>query len=445
MGLGLHGGGIASARFFTLSGCRTTVTDLRGAEALRPSLERLAGLDLRYVLGGHREAEFTDTDLVIKNPAVPASSPFLRLARERGIPVETDLSVFLSLCPNPIVAVTGSKGKSTTSSAVHAGLLARWPGARLGGNITVSPLDFLSELGPRDPVVLELSSWQLADLRDRAVFRPRVSLITNLLPDHQDRYAGMEPYIADKKVIFRRQGARDYALFNRDDPFQAPFPAETRARARFFSARPLPAGEEGAWLEGERGLLRRGGSTVPILEEALLAGTHNRLNLLAAGLACVLFGMEAAEVRAALGRFPGLPHRLELVREKDGVRLYNDSAATMPHATAAALRSLPPPIVLITGGTDKNLDFSPLAEALRSPRAVFLLAGSATEKIRAILDQGGVAYRGPFESLEEIVARAFAECVPGTSLLFSPAAASFEKFKNEFDRGNRFRELALAL
>lgn len=444
MGLGLHGGGLAAARFLAGRGACVTVTDLRSRELLAPSLEKLADLDLRYVLGEHRPELFTGTDLVVKNPAVPDSSPFLRLARERGVPVETDISLFLGLCANPVLAVTGSKGKSTTSAAVHFCLSSRFPRARLGGNITVSPLSFLADLEPQDPVVLELSSWQLADLRGRG-FRPRVSVVTNLLPDHQDRYTGMERYIEDKSVIFLSQGEEDFALFNRDDPLQAPFPGRTRARVRWFSARPLEGDLEGAWLEAGLGLLRREGRTEPILEESRLPGEHNRLNLLAAGTACVLFGLEPAEVRAALARFGGLPHRLELVAEKGGVRLYNDSAATMPHATAAGLRALPPPVVLITGGTDKNLDFSPLAEALRLPQAVYLLAGSATEKIRALLDREGIAYRGPFERLEEIVPLAFAESPPGASLLFSPAAASFEKFKNEFDRGDRFRELARTL
>ncbi len=445
MGLGLHGGGIATARFLAGRGARVTVTDLRPRELLQPSLEQLAGLDLSYALGGHPEALFTDTDLVVKNPAVPEGSPLLRRARESGVPVESDISLFLGQCDNPVLAVTGSKGKSTTASALHAALLARFPGARLGGNITVSPLTFLPDLAPGDPVVLELSSWQLADLRGREVFRPRVSLITNLLPDHQDRYDGMERYVADKMVIFESQGEGDFALFNRDDPLQAGFGGQTRARAYWFSARPLEGGLEGAWLAGETGRLRLGGRTGMLLGEVLLTGGHNRLNLLAAGLAGALFGLEAEEVRAALARFGGLPHRLELVREKDGVRLYNDSAATMPHATAAALRSLPPPVVLITGGTDKALDFAPLAGPLRLPSAIWLLAGSATEKIRALLDRERIAYHGPFESLEEIVRQAVAGSAPGTSVLFSPASASFEKFRNEFDRGDRFREMARAL
>ena len=164
MGLGVHGGGLASALFFARRGAEVTVTDLRGPDALAPSIERLAGLPVRYVLGRHDVADFESADLVIKNPAVPTGSPFLAAARDRAVPVETDVSVFLSLARCPVIAVTGTKGKSTTASAIHHGLLRASPRARLGGNITVSPLEFLDDLAPTDPVVLELSSWQLGDL-----------------------------------------------------------------------------------------------------------------------------------------------------------------------------------------------------------------------------------------------------------------------------------------
>jgi UDP-N-acetylmuramoylalanine--D-glutamate ligase len=231
MGLGVNGGGLATARFFAQRGAVVTVTDLRGPEALAPSIAALEGLPVRFVLGRHDEGDFAGADVVIKNPAVRADSPFLAAARSRGVPVETDLSVFLSMVPNPVLAVTGSKGKSTTASALHHVLCRVAPGARLGGNITVSPLDFIDELSPADPVVLELSSWQLGDLAGRGVLRPRVSVLTVLLPDHLDRYPGMDAYVEDKKAVFREQEPDQHAVLNRDDPRQAGFAAETRARA----------------------------------------------------------------------------------------------------------------------------------------------------------------------------------------------------------------------
>lgn len=226
MGLGLHGGGLASALYCARHGAQVTVTDLRSEELLRESVERLAGLPVRFVLGRHDEADFATADLVIKNPAVPPGSPFLQAARARGVAIETDLSIFLSIARNPLVGVTGSKGKSTTAAAIAFGLARVDPRTVLPGNITVSPLACLDELDPRSPVVLELSSWQLGDLRGRGVLAPSISAFTVILPDHLDRYAGMGDYIADKKVLFGEQEQDQKAVFNLDDPWQKDFPGK---------------------------------------------------------------------------------------------------------------------------------------------------------------------------------------------------------------------------
>jgi UDP-N-acetylmuramoylalanine--D-glutamate ligase len=451
MGLGIHGGGLASALFFARRGARVTVTDLRSREVLQESIEQLREYSIRYVLERHDEADFAGADLVIKNPAVPPSSPFLQVAQGAGVAIETDLSVFLSLARNPILAVTGSKGKSTTASAIVFGLARVFPDARLGGNITVSPLAFLDDLAPAAPVVLELSSWQLGDLKGRGLLTPVVSVFTLILPDHMDKYASMVEYVADKTVIFQEQGPAENAIFNLDDPWQRGFPAQTRARPFFYSARALPAGMYGAWLEdaGGKSRLAPGGAEESILGASRIPGAHNRMNLLCAGLALRLFGVTAEVVRAALAAFPGVEHRLELFREWEGIRFYNDSAATIPHATVQALKALPDPIVLITGGTDKNIDFRPLGETARTPRAIVLLAGTGTEKIRAVLDMQGVRYEGPFGSLSEAVEVGIAQARAamtdqGVSILFSPGCTSFGMFLNEFDRGRKFKETVMA-
>ena len=451
MGLGVHGGGLASALFFARRGAEVTVTDLRGPDALAPSLERLAGLPVRFVLGRHDTADFESADLVIKNPAVATDSPFLSAARGRSVPVETDVSVFLSLSRSPVIAVTGTKGKSTTASAIHHGLLRVSSGARLGGNITVSPLEFLDELAPADPVVLELSSWQLGDLAGRGLLAPRVSVLTVLLPDHLDRYPDMDAYVEDKKAVFREQQPGQRAVFNRDDPRQAEFPGETRAEPFWYSAAALPTDLPGAWLEGTEGRLRtvRGAEARTVLAGSRLAGNHNRMNLLAAGLTLSLYGVKAEVIVRALAEFPGVEHRLELFHEAGGVRWYDDSTATMPHASAAALAALEPPVVLVAGGTDKGLDYAPLAAAARRAAAIVLLAGTATDKLRPLLEAGGTAYEGPFDALDPAVTRAVELAgslrnrgLAGTpvSVVLSPGCASFGMFQNEFDRGRRFKE-----
>jgi UDP-N-acetylmuramoylalanine--D-glutamate ligase len=455
MGLGLHGGGLASALFFASRGARVTVTDNRkDPEVFAQVLPRLEEAGVRTVLGRHDRSDFIDTDLIIKNPAVPATSPFLEAAREHGLPVETDLSVFLQLCANPIIAVTGSKGKSTTASAIHHCLLTDHPGARLGGNITVSPLTFLDEIDPKVPVVLELSSWQLADVRGRDLLKPAVSVLTVILPDHQDRYPNMESYIADKKTIFSSQRPEQFALFNLGDPLQKRFAEQTRARVRYFAEAALPSGMAGAFLLEQGAVIREKvqaearEATEEIslaLDPLKLPGAHNRLNLLAAALACRCFGMAVDRIAPALRRFSGIEHRLEPVAEIDGVRYFNDSAATIPQATAAALDSLDPPIHLIAGGTDKKLDFHSLLGSIQRAERIILLRGSATEKMQALFEEHGIDFEGPFATLEEAVRRAAGGAGPGTSVLFSPGCASFELFLNEFDRGRTFKRLVAEL
>jgi UDP-N-acetylmuramoylalanine--D-glutamate ligase len=447
MGLGLHGGGLASALFFARHGARVTVTDnRRDPQVFRQSMPALQRAGVRTVLGRHDEKDFVDTDLIIKNPAVPSSSPFLQTARARHKRIETDLSIFLQLCASPLIAVTGSKGKSTTASAIHHCLKAWQPGAKLGGNITVSPLVFLDEIEPQAPVVLELSSWQLGDIRGRELLKPQVAVVTVILPDHQDRYPDMASYIADKKIVFSSQTAEQYALFNLGDPLQHGFENETRARARFFQSAPLPGGFQGAFIRDGGAVLRDGAREIPLLLDPLpLPGEHNRLNLLAASLACYCYGLPVERIAPALRSFPGIEHRLELVAEIEGVRYYNDSAATIPEATAAALRALRKPIVLIAGGTDKNLDFHPLLQVIDRAADVLLIRGSATEKIRALFEQRSIAYQGPFAALEEAVQAAARRASPGASVLFSPGCASFEMFLNEFDRGKTFKQIVEAL
>ena len=442
-----NGGGLASAVFFASRGARVTVTDLKSREELEVPLEELKCFSIRYVLGKHEKKDFSSSDLIMKNPAVPQDSPFLEFGRSRGIPIESDISLFLRRTSSPILAVTGSKGKSTTASAIYHVLKKSYPDCRLGGNITVSPLMFPEELSPDTPVVLELSSWQLGDIRGKGILKPLISLTTVLLPDHMNRYSGMDEYIEDKKLIFQDQNREDFALFNRDDPLQKDFPKATKARSFFFSSEALPDGREGAWLEkGGAGKIRINGIEDEIFGRRLLVlGEHNRTNLLAAGLALALYGIKPGEIRAGLSSFPGIEHRLEFFAEINGIRFYNDSAATIPHATSWALRALPLPIHLITGGTDKNIDFSPLEEVVTIPDRIILLEGSGTDKIISILKSLNVPYEGPFDNLAEAVSRSYEGSSPGSSVLFSPACTSFGMFRNEFERGRQFKETVMAL
>ena len=443
MGLGLHGGGLASVRFFAERGAFVTATDLRDETTLRPTLDKLADLDVRFVLGRHDIEDFRGADLVIKNPAVRRDSPYLNAARR----IETDISIFLQLHEGPVYAVTGTKGKSTTASAIHHVLKSTDSRSLLGGNITVSPLNFVSgDSGASGqsasaPVVLELSSWQLADLRGRNVLHPEVALITNILRDHQNHYASMEDYVSDKMVILEGQESGAKAVVNYDDPFLSRSTAAPGVALLPFSKTPLPPALDGGFLTGGGGVFRYHGEERTILDATLLKGDHNRINMLSAAVCCVCNGVPAEVTRRELATFAGVEHRLEFVRTLNGVEFYNDSAATIPDATIAAVDSFDRGVTLIAGGTDKELDFGLFAGLGRSTKGIYLLAGDATDKMTAVLDAAGVPYRGPFSSLEILMECIMREQRAGDIVVFSPGCASFGMFKNEFDRGTKYKTI----
>lgn len=450
MGLGLHGGGLESARFFAHRGASVTVTDLRDEKTLAPSMEALAGLPIRYVLGRHEMADFSGADLVVKNPAVKPDSPFL-LASSR---VETDISVFLAISRSPLVAVTGSKGKSSTASAIYFGFGAAGMPAFLGGNITVSPLTFVEQTSPDRPVVLELSSWQLADLRGLGVLKPAVALLTSIMPDHMNRYTSMDEYVDDKRLIYADQTPDMYTVCNRDQEWGRSFASETRGSVLWYSE--TETGLPGAWLEpvataqtpGRRGYFefpegrgkRSAGPEEILPSELLVQGIHQRKNLLAAACALRAMGVDPAAIRRGMATFPGVEHRMEFFAESGGVRWYNDSAATIPQAVAAAIRSFDAAPVLITGGTDKNLDFLPVRHEYALAKAIVLLSGTGTDKLRSLLDEDGISYSGPFPNLDAAVETAAELAQSGDSVILSPGCTSFGMFLHEFDRGRKFKE-----
>jgi UDP-N-acetylmuramoylalanine--D-glutamate ligase len=443
MGLGLHGGGIASARFLALCGARVTVTDMKDEAALASSVAALDGLGVRFVLGRHDIEDFSEADFVVKNPAVRPDSPFLQASRR----VESDLSIFLGLCATPIVAVTGSKGKSSTSSAIAHALNASGIKAYLGGNITVSPFSFLDQAGPSDRIVLELSSWQLGDLKGKGALKPLASVLTRIVPDHLDRYGTMEAYVADKRLIYADQDASDYTICDADDPYGLSFASETKGRVLYYG-RNMPAGAFGAAIQADGSVLARvpGKEAFELVPATvLMPGAHNKGNLAAAGLAAWAAGADPSVLPEALALFPGVEHRLESFARKNGVRWCNDSAATVPQAVAAALEAFEEPIVLITGGTDKMLDFTPVRTSYRKAARIVLLKGTGTDKLKALLDEDGVAYEGPFDDFRQAVRKASELARPGSVVLLSPGCTSFGMFRNEFDRGRSFKEAVAEL
>ncbi len=444
MGLGLHGGGLASALFFADRGAKVTVTDLRDKSILKPIIDKLGKYDIKYVLGEHREEDFLSADVIIKNPAVPPQSPFLKISKL----IETDISIFLKFNKRPVIAVTGSKGKSTIVSAVYDVMHQIKPETKLGGNITTSPLSFIDDciLENDAPVILELSSWQLADLKNETTLIPRISVITNIMPDHQNRYSSMDEYIADKKLIYANQSADDFLICNYDDDYGHEFALETSAKVFYVSASDLPDDTDGAFLLDHIGYFRIGDQMEKILPaEIQIPGKHNRINMLYAALILRLSGIDADQIISRLKQFTGIAHRMELIKVKNGVTWYNDSAATIPQASAAAMIGCRGPFRLIAGGTDKKLDFNGTIEAFSLANSIYLLEGSATDRLTVLLDNKNIPYKGPYSNLQDAVEQAASESRPGETVIFSPGATSFGMFLNEFDRGDKFRQIVLDL
>ena len=468
MGLGLNGGGEATVRFLLQHGAFVTVTDMKKAEDLAATVKSLdedTSLDhsrLRYVLGEHKIEDFEQADCVIKNPGVKYDgNKYLAAAKA----IETDISLFLHFTKAPIIAITGSKGKSSTVSAIYYGLREAGFKAFLGGNITVSPLTFLDQTDSTTPVVLELSSWQLADLRGRKALKPKIALITKIIPDHQNFYHSMLAYVADKKLIYADQTKDDFTILDFDDDPAADggtlienwgniFAAETKGTILRYSKKKLPSNVYGIWQDAKGNGIAR--LPAQLMSKAAQAkGKDMRLNVLNAALVLQLMGVEAEKTIDILGHWNGIEHRLEYFHEwKNGglsVRFYNDSAATVPEAAAESTQAFGEPVIFLTGGTDKGLDLSPIAATLANPLAIqpsatYLLAGTATDKMLADFAARGIRHNGVYNSLDEMLKKLKADIIAHKGALghkvvvFSPGSTSFGMFQNEFDRGRQFKE-----
>ena len=445
MGLGLFGGGAGAARFLVSRGARVTVTDLKDPGALKKSLALLEGLPLRLVLGEHRREDFIAADLVVANPAVPPESPLLAKAAARGVPVESEINLTLKFLPTPhVVGVTGSNGKTTTAHLVHRMAAASGRRTWLGGNTGGSLLTDLDRIGPYDVVVLELSSFQL-ETTGAAGLGPRVAVVTNVTPNHLDRHGTFEAYAAAKKKILV---AAEGAVFNAEDPLtqemmEVPGPGK---RILFSSRRPLDDGffiDSGWIVQARRGRTRK----LAALGDVTLPGLFNKENLMAAlaatGLVLCNDDIPEAAVRAGAS-FEGVPHRLERVDEIEGVRFVNDSIATTPESTIAALSALEGEIALIAGGYDKKIPFDGLARAVRDRvRALFLVgatAGKVEEAVRKACGGAGGPRIIRAETVETAVEAAFKEARPGWTVLLSPACASYDQFANFEERGASFKK-----
>lgn len=439
LGLGQYpqGSGIAAALFFAKQGHEVCVTDMKTAAELKDNVKTLKKFkNVRFTLGKHDVKDVRWADLIVRNPRVRKDLREMKEAAKLGKPMESDLSLFFKACPCPIVGITGTRGKSTTTTLLHEMLSAskKWRKVWLGGNILVSPLMFLHDVTVKDIVVLEMSSFQLEATGEVGV-SPNVAVWTNLMRDHLNAYPGMEEYAEAKAQIFRHQKPEDLAMLPADSAFSH-YASEAVAKVYRWGKK---GSQEAKLVAGTKLKIR---------------GEHNLQNAMAASATALELGVKVAVIKKVLSEFKGLADRQEVLPSKSGVVFVNDTTATTPDGTMAALSVYGFPktkgyedpkanfVQLIFGGADKELEFGEVAKHLgkRKDVAVYLLPGTAHAKIKKAFDKEKVCYmdvkdlKDAFKQMKPYLHR-------GDVVLLSPGAASFGLFKNEFDRGEQFKKL----
>ncbi|MFZ3044264.1 MAG: UDP-N-acetylmuramoyl-L-alanine--D-glutamate ligase [Minisyncoccia bacterium] len=422
MGLGLLGRGVGDARYLAECGAEVIVTDLKSREELIDSVVQLESFpNITFALGEHRLEDFRDRDLILKAAGVPLDSPYIAEAKKNNIPVHMSADLFVEISGIQTIGVTGTRGKSSVTHMVDAILKEAGKKVLLGGNVRgVSTLALLAEATPEHSAVLELDSWQLQGFGE-ARMSPHIAVFTTLYPDHQNYYKeNPEAYLADKANIFLYQKEGDTLILGKQ-------------------CAPTIIDRYGERIESKTLVVDE--TKLPDTWTLKIPGMHNRYNAALALAVARALGVDDSVSRTVLESFTGVPGRLELIREVHGVKVYNDTTATTPEATLAALAALDPArTVLIMGGADKGLDMNTLLLKLGEVKRVILLAGSGTSRILEFVPNASV-----FDDLSKAVHEAFVGTESGDVVLLSPAFASFGMFKNEYDRGDQFNTIVQSL
>jgi len=438
--IGLARTGVATSLFCAGHGAIVTGVDTRAESELADAASKLRAARVSLKLGGYTEKILSSQELVIPSPGVPADSEILKAARTQKIPIWSEIELADRFLNGRLIGITGSNGKTTTTSLIEHILKNSGYSTLLAGNIGTPLIGVVEQTTDQTVTVAELSSFQLEWIE---TFRPNISVFLNLTPDHLDRHGSMEAYGAAKARIFDKQTSADFAIVNADDSASTPY-APTKPKVFWFSRKQRVA--QGAFLrDSEQIVFRHHGEEEFILKrsEIPLPGAHNLENVLAAVVATRLAGARPNEIANAVRSFAGVEHRLEFVAEHNGVRYYNDSKATNVDATLKALDAFPGRILIILGGKDKGSDYSVLQTPLREKAILALLIGAAVDKIEKQI-QGSVAIEraGTIERAVEIASRT---AQPGDIVLLAPACASFDQFENYEHRGRVFKQLVRAL
>ena len=437
--VGLGKSGVASALFMKAHGARVTVSDTKSGDELRNEIPVLLDHGITVETGGHGDRTFSNQDLIVVSPGVPVDAPPLVQARSLGETVIGEIELAAQFLPGPIVAITGSNGKTTTTTLTGEVMAAAGFPVLVGGNIGTPAISLADRAKPETIIVLEVSSFQLETIQ---TFRPKVAVILNITPDHLDRHRTFEIYADAKARVFENQQLSDFAVLNADDPNCVAMGKRTRAQVFWFSR--LKEVEQGAWVRDGNIVFRNGKGQREILQvsEIPLKGAHNLENVLAAACAGTLMGCAPDKIRQAVQHFKAVEHRLEFTATINGVDYYNDSKATNVDATVKALESFPANIHLILGGKDKGSPYTVLNDLIRQRVKRIYTIGAAAAKIESQV-KGAEVVRA--ETLENAIRKAHAAAKPGDIVLLAPACASFDQFKSYEHRGKVFKEVVRSL
>ena len=440
--VGIARSGVAVARFLVEKGTRVVLTDQKRQEELAEFLREVPPGSVEIIAGKYPEYNSGDFDFLVVSPGAPLHIPPIERAFDLGIPVFSELELAYRFAKSPIVAITGTNGKTTTTTLT--GEIFKRAGKRVcvGGNIGLPLALEVEKYGPRDVIVAEVSSFQLECIEK---FKPKVSVILNFTPDHLDRHGTMENYTAAKARIYENQDAGDFTILNYDDRGVAALGTKAPGRVIFFSQKHKL--EEGIFVEDGQITVKLDGKTDVIchVQEIYIKGAHNLENALAATAAAYVVGVPPALIGEELREFRGVAHRLELVAEINGVKYINDSKGTNPDASIKALEAYDEPIVLLAGGRNKGSDFTEFAQRVKEKARSLVILGECRDEIRAAVEKTGFREIHEAGSFDEAVKTAAAEARPGEIVLLSPACASWDMFKNFEERGERFKEVVTSL